>query len=66
MDRLLGRYSDYIFAMARIVVAFLFMQHGLMKLFGMFGGIGESGGHGCPLFKPGGGRRDRNIRRPLD
>ena len=44
MDRLLGRYSDYIFAMARIVVAFLFMQHGLMKLFGMFGGIGESGG----------------------
>ena len=33
MDRFLGAYSGYIYAMFRIVVGFLFMLHGTQKLF---------------------------------
>ena len=35
--RWLGRLSPYIYALMRIVVGFLFFQHGLPKLFGGFG-----------------------------
>ena len=33
----LGRFSPYIYALMRIIVGFLFFQHGLPKLFGGFG-----------------------------
>jgi putative oxidoreductase len=34
MERFLGRYSSYIYAILRIVVGFLFMQHGTLTFFG--------------------------------
>lgn len=34
MERFLGRYEPYIYAILRIVVGFLFMWHGAQKLFG--------------------------------
>ena len=38
MERWLGRYSDKVYAIMRIVVGILFACHGAMKLFGAFGG----------------------------
>ena len=37
MQKLLGPLSLYLYAITRIVVGFLFFQHGLPKLFGGFG-----------------------------
>ena len=37
MERWLGRYSAYIYALLRMVAGFLFFQHGLQKLFGIPG-----------------------------
>jgi putative oxidoreductase len=37
MERWLGPYSSYIYALLRITAGFLFFQHGLPKLFGGFG-----------------------------
>ena len=37
MQRWLGRFSPYIYALLRIAAGFLFFQHGLPKLFGGFG-----------------------------
>lgn len=37
MQKFLGRLSPYVYALMRIVVGFLFFQHGLPKLFGGFG-----------------------------
>lgn len=37
MEKLLGRYSPYIYALLRIAAGCLFFQHGLPKLFGGFG-----------------------------
>jgi len=37
MEKWLGRYVSYIYALLRIVAGFLFFQHGLPKLFGGFG-----------------------------
>ena len=34
MDRFLGRYGTYVYAIFRIVVGFMFMLHGTQKLFG--------------------------------
>jgi putative oxidoreductase len=34
MDRFLGRYSSYIYAIFRIVFGFMFMTYGTQKLFG--------------------------------
>jgi putative oxidoreductase len=49
MERLLGPYSPYLYAVMRIVVGFLFACHGAQKLFGVLGGFGPSGGT-APLF----------------
>ena len=37
MERWLGRYSSYIYALLRMVAGFLFFLHGWPKLFGGFG-----------------------------
>lgn len=37
MTRVLGRFEPFAYALLRIVAGFLFMFHGLQKLFGMFG-----------------------------
>ncbi len=38
MERWLGRYSEVIYALMRMVVGLLFICHGAQKLFGVFGG----------------------------
>ena len=43
MDRLIGGVSGPIYSAMRCVVGLMFMQHGAQKLFGLFGGMGESG-----------------------
>ena len=43
MERFLGQYSPYIYAVMRIVVGFLFACHGAQKLFGAFGGVDKRG-----------------------
>lgn len=40
MERLLGKYSDYLYGIMRIVIGLLFVCHGAQKLFDAFGGIG--------------------------
>ena len=37
MKPFLGPYSDYIYSIARIVIGFLYWQHGAQKLFAVFG-----------------------------
>jgi putative oxidoreductase len=49
VERILGPYSPYLYAVLRIVVGFLFACHGAQKLFGVLGGFGPSGGT-VPLF----------------
>jgi putative oxidoreductase len=49
MERILGPYSPYLYAVLRIVVGFLFVCHGAQKLFGVLGGLGPSG-ESAPLF----------------
>jgi putative oxidoreductase len=38
MDRYLGKFSPRIYALLRIVAGFMFLCHGLQKLFGVLGG----------------------------
>ena len=38
MNRILGRHADRVYAIFRIVIGFLFMCHGLQKVFGLLGG----------------------------
>lgn len=54
MDRLLGRYATYAYALLRIVTGFLFMWHGTQKLFGFPPSQG-GGGELSPLMAVGGG-----------
>jgi putative oxidoreductase len=49
VERFLGRYAPYLFALMRIVVGFLFACHGAQKLFGVLGGFGQPGAT-APLF----------------
>jgi putative oxidoreductase len=43
MEKLLGNYSTYLYAVMRIVVGLLYACNGARKLFGVFGGMGRSG-----------------------
>ena len=43
MERFLGAYSSYIYAVMRIVVGVLFACHGAQKLFGLLGGVNQRG-----------------------
>ena len=38
MRRFLTRYTEFFYAAMRVVLAFLYLSHGLQKLFGVFGG----------------------------
>lgn len=38
MKKYLGKYSEYMFALMRIVAGLLFAMHGAQKLFGVLGG----------------------------
>jgi putative oxidoreductase len=49
MERFLGQFSPYLYAVMRIVVGFLFACHGAQKLFGVLGGVGQPG-EAAPLF----------------
>ena len=49
MEKLLGNYSQHLYAMMRIVVGLLFACNGAQKLFGVFGGLGKSGS-AAPFF----------------
>ena len=49
MERFLGNFSDYIYALMRIMVGLLIASNGARKLFGVFSGMGGSG-EGAPLF----------------
>jgi putative oxidoreductase len=49
MEKFLGRYSDYLYALMRIIVGLLFACNGARKLFGVFGGMGGTG-EAAPLF----------------
>jgi putative oxidoreductase len=44
-----ARWTPGLHALLRIGAGLLFMEHGLQKLFGLFGGMGPSGGS-VPLF----------------
>ena len=43
MERVLGAYSSYLYAVMRIVVGLLFACHGAQKLLGLLGGIDQRG-----------------------
>jgi putative oxidoreductase len=49
MERFLGAYSSYIYAVMRIVVGLLYACHGAQKLFGVLGGVDRRGAS-VPLF----------------
>jgi putative oxidoreductase len=49
MERFLGQFSPYLYAVLRIVAGLLFACHGAQKLFGVLGGVGQPGAT-VPLF----------------
>ncbi len=44
MNKILGRYSEYFYAILRIVTGFLFLWHGSQKLFGFVPQMAPAGG----------------------
>lgn len=46
-EKFVKNYGSHLYFVFRIFVGLLFLQHGLQKLFGMFGGIG---GNAVPLI----------------
>lgn len=55
MEKILGRYATYLYAILRIVTGFLFMWHGTQKLFGFPPSQGGGGGDLSTLMAVGGG-----------
>ncbi len=49
MQPILGRWSEPIYALLRIMVGFLYACHGAQKLFGLFGWPGPAPAHGLML-----------------
>lgn len=49
MERFLGAYAPYTYAVMRVVVGLLFACHGAQKLFGVLGGV-DGRGASVPLF----------------
>jgi putative oxidoreductase len=49
MEKFLGKYSDHLYALMRIMVGLLFACNGARKLFGVFGGMGGAG-EAAPLL----------------
>lgn len=50
MERFLGKYAEYLYAILRIVAGLLFACHGAQKLLGVLGGFGGQAGATAPLF----------------
>jgi putative oxidoreductase len=50
MERVLGKYAPYLYALLRIIAGLLFACHGAQKLFGVLGGFGGQAGATAPLF----------------
>jgi putative oxidoreductase len=42
MEKWLGKYSDFFYALMRIIAGFLFACHGAQKLFGVLGGTKQT------------------------
>lgn len=42
--------SQFVLSILRLVVAFLFIEHGLQKIFGLLGGFGHHPGGTAPMF----------------
>jgi putative oxidoreductase len=45
MHHVLGRYSDWLYAIMRVMVGLLFLCHGAQKLFGVLGAQGPATDH---------------------
>ena len=50
MNNLLGRFKVHSLTFLRILVGFMFLEHGAQKLFGLLGGFGGQEGATAPLF----------------
>jgi putative oxidoreductase len=50
MERVLGKYAPYLYALLRIIAGLMFACHGAQKLFGVLGGLGGQPGATAPLF----------------
>ena len=44
VDKFFEKNGDYFYFVFRVLVGLLFIQHGMQKLFGSFGGVGPDGG----------------------
>lgn len=44
MEKIVGEYGDYAYALMRIVLGALFFCYGAQKIFGWFGGVDGKGG----------------------
>jgi len=50
MERVLGKFTPYLYVLLRIIAGLLFACYGAQKLFGLFGGMGGQAGAAVPLF----------------
>ena len=50
MNNLLSRFKVHSLTFLRILVGFMFLEHGAQKLFGLLGGFGGQEGTTAPLF----------------
>jgi putative oxidoreductase len=48
MERVLGKYTPYLYVVLRVVAGVLFACHGAQKLFGVLGGVGGQPGATVP------------------